>query len=79
MLDTHKIGLNLRRLRIENGLTQDMVAEKLFVSRQAVSSWEQGNSLPTIDSCLLLLEVYDTDLDTLLCLKKRERKGTEEE
>ncbi|MBR0230036.1 MAG: helix-turn-helix transcriptional regulator, partial [Erysipelotrichaceae bacterium] len=42
MLDTQKIGLNLRRLRVENGLTQDMVAERLFVSRQAVSNWEQG-------------------------------------
>ena len=78
MLDTQKIGLNMRRLRVENGLTQDMVAERLFVSRQAVSNWEQGNSLPTIDSCLLLLEVYDTDLDTLLCLEKRTGKGAEE-
>ena len=71
MLDTKKIGTNLKTLRMENGLTQDMVAEKLFVTRQAVSSWEQGNSLPTIDSCLMLLEVYNTDLETLLCLEKR--------
>jgi len=77
MLDVKKIGLNLRQLRIDNGLTQDMVAEKLFVSRQAVSSWENGNSLPTIDSCLMLLEVFNTDLDTLLCLEKRAERRSD--
>ena len=71
MLDTKVIGERLRCLRINKGLTQDEVAEAVYVSRQAVSGWEKGLTLPSISSCILLLDLYDTDLDDLLCLKKK--------
>lgn len=72
MLDVIKVARKLKKLRTENGLTQDDVAGKIYVSRQAVSSWEMGDSLPSITSCIMLLDLYDTTLDELLCLNERE-------
>lgn len=43
-------GEIIRKLRRSNGLTQDEMAEKLFVTRQAVSRWENGDTLPNIDT-----------------------------
>ena len=71
MLDSRKVADKLRQLRIENGLTQDNVAENVFVTRQAVSSWEKGDSLPSITSCILLLDLYNTSLEEMLCLNSR--------
>ena len=68
MLDSRKVAEKLRQLRIENGLTQDNVAESVFVTRQAVSSWEKGDTLPSITSCILLLDLYNTSLEEMLCL-----------
>ena len=72
MLDVGKVARKLRKLRVENGLTQDDVAGRIYVSRQAVSSWEMGDSLPSITSCITLLDLYDTTLEELLCLDERE-------
>ena len=71
MLDTKVIGDRLRELRIRQGMTQDEVAEAVYVSRQAVSGWEKGLALPSISSCILLLDLYHTDLDDLLCLERK--------
>ncbi|MBE6104202.1 MAG: helix-turn-helix transcriptional regulator [Erysipelotrichaceae bacterium] len=71
MLDSRKVAAKLRQLRVNKNLTQDNVAESVFVSRQAVSSWEKGDSLPSITSCILLLELYDTSLEELLCLNEK--------
>ncbi len=71
MLDTKVIGDRLRELRIRRGMTQDEVAEAVYVSRQAVSGWEKGLALPSISSCILLLDLYHTDLDDLLCLERK--------
>ena len=43
------ISRNIKRLRKENNLTQDALAEKLFVTRQTVSYWETGRNQPTLD------------------------------
>ena len=43
------ISKNIKRLRKENNLTQDALAEKLFVTRQTVSYWETGRNQPTLD------------------------------
>lgn len=71
MLDNRKIGIKLKKFRLENNLTQDEVASEVYVSRQAVSSWEQGLTLPSIESCIMLMELYETTLDELLCLNER--------
>ena len=71
MLDTRKVARKLKELREINNLTQTQVAEALYVSRQAVSSWELGNTMPSIESCIMLLDLYDTTLEEMLCLNRK--------
>ena len=75
MLDTRKVAENLRNLRESSGMTQTQVAEALFVSRQAVSSWEIGNTMPSIESCIMLLDIYNVSLEELLCLRKAKEES----
>ena len=56
----------LRRFRKERGLSQEDVAERLGVSRQAVAKWERGDSLPDIESCVALADLYGTTVDLLI-------------
>lgn len=55
--------LTLRRLK---QLTQEEVAEKVGVSRQALAKWESGETLPDIEKCRLLAELYGVTLDDLV-------------
>lgn len=73
MLDTRKVGRNLKMLRERKSLTQSQVAEEVFVSRQAVSSWEVGNTMPSIETCIMLLDLYEVSLEELLCLRRKEK------
>lgn len=57
---------NLKLYRKQNGFTQEQVAERLNVSRQAVAKWERGETLPDIESCIALAEMYGTSLDLLV-------------
>lgn len=59
-------GENLRQLRRERRLSQEELAERLMVSRQAVSKWEQGNGYPEVEKLLLLSEALDVSLDRLM-------------
>lgn len=56
----------LSQLRKEKGLTQLELAEVLNVSRQAVSRWEVGTAVPTLDNLIILSEVYGVPLDDLI-------------
>ena len=53
-------------LRKEKGLSQLQLAEQLNVSRQAVSRWESGATMPTVDNLVYLSRLYDVSLDALL-------------
>lgn len=61
-----KFGEQLKNERHQLGLTQEVVAEKLFVSRQTISSWETGRTYPDIDSLIALSQFYHISLDRLL-------------
>jgi transcriptional regulator with XRE-family HTH domain len=56
----------LQQLRKERGLTQEELAEKLFVSRTAVSKWESGRGYPNIDSLKAIARFYGVTVDELL-------------
>ena len=56
----------LRSLRKERGLSQEELAEKIFVTRQAVSRWETGETLPAPETLQLLSALYDVSINTLL-------------
>ncbi len=52
-------------IRKKNDLTQEEMAEKLFVTRQAVSRWETGETTPTIDTLKTLSKIFNIDANTL--------------
>ena len=60
------IGKNIRQLRIERNMTQEELAEALFVTRQTISNYETGRSRPDIDTLLLIAEVLKQDVNTIL-------------
>lgn len=60
------IGKQLKDARIESGYTQEQVAEQLDVSRQTISSWENGRTFPDIVSVVSLSDIYDVSLDALI-------------
>lgn len=56
----------LQILRKRNGLSQERLAEKLGVSRQAVSKWESGQSTPDLNKLIKLSELYNVTIDSLV-------------
>ena len=60
------ISMNLRKLRKRNKYTQEEIADKIGVSRQAVAKWERGETVPDISNCLALAELYEVTLDDLV-------------
>ena len=54
------------KLRTQIGLSQEELAEKVFVTRQAVSRWETGETLPNIETLKLLSKLFDVSINTLL-------------
>ena len=54
------------QLRIKSGLTQDELAEKIFVTRQAVSRWETGETMPNTETLKVLSKLFDVSINTLL-------------
>ena len=60
------LGEKLRRLRIARQLSQEQLADKLQVSRQAISKWELGESMPDTENLILLSKFYGVSIDYLL-------------
>lgn len=56
----------LLELRVRKGLSQDELAEKIFVTRQAVSRWENGETTPNTETLKLLSKLFDVSINTLL-------------
>ena len=56
----------LYELRTKHGLSQDELAEKVFVTRQAVSRWENGDTVPNTETLKLLSKLFDVSINTLL-------------
>ena len=57
----------LQELRKSKGLTQEELAEKLFVSRTAISKWESGRGYPSIDSLKEIARFFSVTIDNLIC------------
>ncbi len=57
---------NIKTIRKENNLSQEQFAEKLGVSRQAVSKWESNQSYPEMDKILLICKLFDCDIGELM-------------
>ena len=66
-----KVSGNIKKLRSDRGMTQDMLAEKINVTRQTVSSWENGRTQPDIDMLELLADAFGTEIEELIYGEKR--------
>ena len=67
-METKDIILQLRNAR---GLSQDALAEQVYVTRQAVSRWENGETVPNTDTLKLLSKLFDVSINTLLGSPRR--------
>lgn len=56
----------ITELRTKNGFTQEELAQKVFVTRQAVSRWELGETVPNVETLKLLSKLFDVSINTLL-------------
>lgn len=61
-----EIGEQIKKYRTEMGLSQDRLAEKIFVSRQTISNWENNKNYPDVKSLLLLSCLFNVSLDMLV-------------
>ena len=61
-----ELGKRIREYRNIAGWNQDELAEKMFVSRQTISNWENDKSYPDIQSLLLLSNLFEVSLDKLV-------------
>ena len=78
------IGNKINQLRKLAGMTQEQLAEKLNVSRQTISKWEAGASVPDLESVLTISRMFQVPLDDLLLeeetpMEKKEKKVTLED
>ena len=67
---------NLVMFRGIHGFSQEEIAEKIGISRQAYAKWETGATVPDISKCLKIAEVYDVTLDSLVGSSGTEGSGT---
>ena len=61
-----ELSEKLQELRKEKGLTQEELAEALFVSRTAISKWESGRGVPNIESLKAISKFFSVSIDELL-------------
>lgn len=54
------------RLRTQKGLSQEALAEQVYVTRQAVSRWENGETVPNTETLIRLSKLFDVSINTLL-------------
>ena len=79
-MDLKKIGIFLKELRKEKGVTQEQLAEKLGVSGRTVSRWETGSNLPDLSLLVEIAEFYNVEIRELLDGKREsEEKNMEKE
>lgn len=60
------IGMNLKYLRKKYGYSQEDLAERLEVSRQSVAKWENEESLPDVEKCVTMAQIFETTVEMLL-------------
>lgn len=61
-----ELGKQIKKYRTERAWSQDVLSEKVYVSRQTISNWENDKSYPDVKSLVLLSEVFGVTLDQLI-------------
>lgn len=65
-MNKEKIGKYIKFLRERNNLTQEELAKKVPVTREAVSKWETGRRIPDIETLIILSNIFDVSIESLL-------------
>ena len=65
------VGIHIRKLRKQRGVSQEALAGKLSVTRQAVSQWERGNTQPDIDMLTRIAQVFGVDIHEVIYGEKQ--------
>lgn len=61
-----ELGSQIKKHRNELSLSQEELAEKVYVSRQTISNWENDKSYPDVNSLVLLSEIFNVSIDNLI-------------
>lgn len=72
-MDQKKIGLFLKELRKEKGLTQQQLAEIMNVSNRSISRWETGSNMPDLDLLISIANYYDVELKEILDGERKDK------
>ena len=67
-------GERLKQIRANQGLSQEQLAEKIGVSRQAITKWETNRGLPDVENMIMLAEIFKVTLDELILQRKNEQE-----
>lgn len=73
MVDFVKVGIRIAEQRRKHGMSQDELAERLFVTRQAVSKWENGISVPSVDALCDISKIFSVSFEYILGLFEDEK------
>ena len=73
--ENNMVGNNIKRFRTKCGMTQDELAEKLSVTRQAVSNWERGKTEPDIETLDRLAQALDVSTEELIYGEEAKKKS----
>ncbi|MBQ3308067.1 MAG: helix-turn-helix transcriptional regulator [Bacilli bacterium] len=74
-MDLDRIGKFIKELRLKKGLSQNKLSEELHITRQAISNWENGKSLPDSDMLRILSEFFKVSVDDILSGEKIKDKN----
>ena len=72
-MDQKKIGLFLKELRKEKGLTQEQFAEIIGVSNRSISRWETGSNMPDLDLLIFIADYYHVELKEILDGERKDK------
>lgn len=67
-----QLGQQIKNLRTANHLSQEDLAQKLFVSRQSISKYENGEATPDVEKLIQMAEIFEVSLDFLILGKEAE-------
>ncbi|MCL1858385.1 MAG: helix-turn-helix domain-containing protein [Oscillospiraceae bacterium] len=67
----NNIGKTIKKIREEKNITQEQLAEKLNVTRQAVSNWENGKTQPDIDTIIKISEILEVSVEEIIYGQKK--------
>lgn len=65
-------ALNIKNLRIEHGMKQTELAEKLFINKSMISAYEKGTRMPSLDVLIQLTNIFNVSIDFLLGIQRNE-------